>query len=67
LALASVFVAGCLLFSSEPSLQPVLADLPAVALLAEAWKRVDANWIVLALALSLLSVKLSRRFVHGGT
>lgn len=38
--------------------------LSTFALILEGWKTVGATWIVLALALSFVSVKLSMRFVH---
>ncbi len=68
LALLSVFAAGSALFIRETAAQPLPGRLlSAFASIFEVWKTVDANWIALALVLTLASVKLSMRFVAGKT
>lgn len=63
-ALVSVFVVGITLFLGETATQPPPAKLlSAFALIFQGWNAVGASWIVLALVLSLASVKLSRHFV----
>jgi hypothetical protein len=60
IALVSVFVAGSAIFIRGTATQPLPAKLlSALALIFQDWKIVGANWIVLALVLSFVSVKLS--------
>jgi len=68
LALVSLFATGSALFIRGAAAQPLPGRLlSAFVLIFEAWKTLDANWIALALILSLASVKLSMRFVVGKT
>jgi|SRR5271156_3796925 len=61
--LASVLVLGVML-SRETAPQPLPAGLlPVFVLIVRGWKAVGANWIALALVLSLASLKLSARIV----
>ena len=65
-ALVSVFAVGITPFIGDTAIQPIPASLSsAFALVLQSWKTVGASWIVLALALSLASVKLSRHLVSG--
>src|ERR1022692_2154220 len=58
-AIASVLVFAVMLFVRGAAAQPVPAQLaPAFNSILQGWKAVGANWIVLALALSLASLKL---------
>jgi len=64
-ALVCVLVLGVMLFR-ETATQPIPAGLLSVfALIVRSWKFVGANWIALALVLSLASLKLSARIVSG--
>lgn len=66
LALVSVLVATISLFIRGTVTQPLPSELlSSFALIIGAWKTVGASWIVLALVLSLASVKLSRRLLSG--
>lgn len=66
LALVSVLVASISLFIRGTVTQPLPSELlSSFALIIGAWKTVGASWIVLALVLSLASVKLSRRLLSG--
>ena len=66
LAVVAVFVAGSQLFIRGTATQPLSAGLlSAFASILQVWKTVDASWIILALAMSLASVKLSMRFASG--
>lgn len=64
--LAFVIVASILLLVHKPAAPPIPAVWHAgLASIVEAWKTFGANWIALALLLSLASVKLSMRFASG--
>ena len=66
LALVALFVAGSRLLVRATATQPVSAGvLSAFASILQVGKSVDANWIILALAMSLASVKLSMSFASG--
>lgn len=66
LALVSVLVASISLFIRGTVTQPLPSELlSSFALIIGAWKTVGASWIVLALVLSLASVKLSGRLLSG--
>jgi hypothetical protein len=59
-----VFVVAITLFIHGPATQPVPTELLTVFdSTIRGWNTLGANWIVLALAVSLVSVKLSFRFV----
>jgi hypothetical protein len=67
-ALGWVLVAGGTLVVRGTATQPLPASLLSMlALILKAWKIVGASWIALALVLSLISVKLSMRFIAGRT
>jgi hypothetical protein len=64
LALAWALVAGISLFKRGTGAEPLPSVfLSFLAMIIETWKTVGANWITLALVLSLASVEFSRRFV----
>jgi len=68
LALVFVLVAHAGLFGQEATNQLLPEEwLSAFASILEVWKHVGANWISLALILSLASVKLSIRFASSKT
>jgi hypothetical protein len=59
-----VFVVAITLLIHGPAPQPVPTELLTLFdSISRDWNTAGANWIVLALALSLVSVKLSLRFV----
>lgn len=63
IALASVFIAGCALLIRGTANQPLSARLLSVfASVLEVWDVVGGSWIVLALVVSFVSVKLSMHF-----
>jgi hypothetical protein len=65
LVLIGVFVAGVALLTQRSTPQPPPADLlSALDRILEVWKSVGANWIVFSLALSLVAVKLSTRYLR---
>lgn len=66
LSFVSIVVASILLLNHGAAAQPLPTEwLPALASLLQASKTLGANWIALALLLSLASVKLSMRFASG--
>jgi hypothetical protein len=66
LALVALFAAGSRLLIGATATRPVSAGLlSAFASILQVWKTVDAGWIILALAVSLASVKLSTGFASG--
>jgi hypothetical protein len=68
LAFVWVLVAGSTLVIRGTLAQPLPARLQSMlTLILGVWKIVGASWIVLALVLSFVSVKLSMRFVADKT
>lgn len=64
LALVALIVVSTMVLRDETAIQSVAGRLPSqFTEFCEAWRSVGANWIALALALSLSSIKLSKRFV----
>jgi hypothetical protein len=64
-ALIALFVAGVALFTQASTPQPAPPELlSALNRILEIWKSVRGNWIVLSLALTMVALKLSMRFLH---
>jgi hypothetical protein len=67
-ALISLLIAGSIVFMRGTTIQPFPSTvLPALTLILEVWKIVGANWIILALVLSIISVQLSMRIASRKT
>ncbi len=63
LVLAFVILASIRLLAHSPTVPPIPAEWRTdLASIVEVWKTFGASWVVLALALSLASVKLSMHF-----
>ena len=66
LALVSVLVISITLLVRGAAVQPLPANLVSeLALMVEVWRTTGGSWIVLALVLSFISVKLSMRLASG--